>query len=281
MITGKILGKKYVINNKSADTLGFIPDMSADIYYEVVRLIDGKLLFLADHLSRLRKSISDAGLDYPGNREIKDNLALLISENSFRDGNIRICLQKADLLEQVLQCYFIPYVYPDSLMYEKGVKLAIYPHIRPNPGIKKWDDHFRTLVSSFIQEKKVYEAALLNRQNQITEGSRSNIFFIDKKDCLITPPQKMILPGITRKYVLGIAHLNGIPIIERNVSLDSLHSLPSAFISGTSPKVLPVKMLDQYRFDVSHPLLKLLIVKFELLIQENLTELRGGLKTIM
>jgi branched-chain amino acid aminotransferase len=85
----------------------------------------------------------------------------------------------------------------------------------------------------------------------------------------------MILPGITRKYVLEIAHSNGIRIFERNVSLDSLHSLSSAFISGTSPKVLPVKILDQYHFDVSHPLLKLLMGKFELLIKENLTELRS------
>ena len=49
MITGKILGDKYVIKDISADVSGFVPDMSADIYYEVIRLIDGKLLFLPDH----------------------------------------------------------------------------------------------------------------------------------------------------------------------------------------------------------------------------------------
>ncbi len=95
MITGKILGQKYVVNNKSADAPGFVPDMSADIYYEVVRLIDGKLLFLADHLDRLQQSISGAGIDYPGNKQIKYNLALLVNENSFREGNIRIMSAKS------------------------------------------------------------------------------------------------------------------------------------------------------------------------------------------
>ncbi|MEA3478455.1 MAG: aminotransferase class IV [Bacteroidota bacterium] len=273
MITGKVLGNKYVRNNISADASGFVPDMSADIYYEVVRLIDGKILFLPDHLDRLQQSISGSGIIYPGKLQIMENLSLLVRENPFREGNIRISLQKSNGGEAVLQCYFIPYVYPDPIMYKQGVKLAIYPHVRPNPGVKKWDDQFRNSVSRYILEQKVYEAALINSQNQITEGSRSNIFFIDQQACLVTVPEKVILPGITRKYVLEIAHGNGIPVIEKNIPLDSLGSLPSAFISGTSPKVLPVNKLDNYCFDVNHPLLNLLMSRFEQLIQENLTDL--------
>ena len=60
MITGKILGKKYVINGMSADASGKVPYMSADTYYEVIRLIDGKLLFLSYHLERLRQSLSES-----------------------------------------------------------------------------------------------------------------------------------------------------------------------------------------------------------------------------
>jgi len=199
MITGKILGNRYVINGKSADASGFVPDMSADIYYEVVRLIDGKLLFLQDHLKRLEQSISGSGIEYPGKRSILQNLSLLIGENSFREGNIRICLQRSNGSKTLLLCYFIPYFYPDPIMYKKGVKLVIYPHIRPNPGIKKWDDHFRNSVSKYILDHSVYEAALINDQNQITEGSRSNIFYIDRNGSLITMPEIKVLPGITRK----------------------------------------------------------------------------------
>lgn len=273
MITGKILGKKYVVNNKSTDATGFVPDMSADIYYEVVRLIDGKLLFLSDHLDRLQQSIRDSEIEYPGNSEIFKNLALLVNENVFTEGNIRISLQKSNGGETSLQCYFIPYLYPDPGMYTEGVSLSIYPHTRPNPGIKKWDDRFRNAVSRYILEQNVYEAALVNSEMHITEGSRSNLFFIDRQNRLVTAPEKTILPGITRKYVLEIARENGIAVIERNIPLDILDSLPSAFISGTSPKVLPVKKLDKYRFDVSHPLLKLLMNRFEQLIQENLTSM--------
>jgi branched-chain amino acid aminotransferase len=272
MKTGKILGKTYIANGVPTDISDFIPDMSADIYYEVVRLIDGKLLFLQDHMDRLGKSLSGSGIPFPGTDLMLKNLRLLLEKNSFTQGNIRICLQQSPMNGTDLLSYFIPYVYPDTAMYKEGVRLMTYPHTRPNPGIKKWDDRFRRSVGQYIREHGIYEAVLVNREKQITEGSRSNLFFIDRQNCLITISEKAILPGITRKYVLEIAQKNGISILEKNVAQESLEGLVSAFISGTSPKVLPVKKLDKYRFDVSHPILQLLMKEFELLIQKNLTE---------
>lgn len=273
MTTGKVLGNRYVMNGISADVSGFVPGMSADTYYEVVRLIDGKLLFLPDHLERLRHSLSGSGTDYPGNHKIIKNLGLLIKENPFGAGNIRICLNQSNGNEPVLKCYFIPYVYPDTTMYKKGVKLVTYPHARPNPGIKKWDDLFRSSVGKYIREHGVYETALINPKKQITEGSRSNIFYIDRAGSLITIPDKHILPGITRKYVLEIAEKKGVRILEKTMPIEELDNLVSVFISGTSPKVLPVKQIDDYCFDVDHPLLHLLMNQFEKLVKENLTQL--------
>ena len=273
MITGKILGNKYVINGVSADVTGFVPDMSADIYYEVVRLIDCKVLFLRDHLERLQLSLSGSGIEYPGNHSILENLALLVGENPFKEGNIRISLQRSNGKKAELLCYFIPYFYPDPIMYQEGVKLLIYPHVRPNPGIKKWDDRFRNAVSDFILEHKVYEVALKNHDNQITEGSRSNIFFVDHANRLISPPAGEILKGITRKYVLGIAAKEGMQIEEGTVSVDSLDKLGSVFISGTSPKVLPVKQIENVSFDVKHPMLQTLMEKFDAMVEQNLSRL--------
>lgn len=271
MSTGKTLGLTYVINGKSADLSDFIPDMSADIYYEVIRLIDGKLLFLEDHLDRLKNSLAGSGVVFPGKEAILGSLALLLEKNSFKQGNIRICLQPNTENMSDLLCYFVPYVYPEPRMYKEGVRLLTYPYTRSNPGIKKWDDRFRSSVGQYIREHGVYEAVLQNKNGQITEGSRSNLSFIDHQGCLVTVPDKLILPGITRKHVLEIAREHGIPILEKSISLESLDSFSSAFISGTSPKVLPVNLLDKTSFDVSHPVLQLLMKQFEELMQENLS----------
>ena len=273
MISGKILGKIYVVNGISLDISEFIPDMSADIYYEVVRLVDGKVLFLEDHLNRLRNSISGTGLQFPGSREIIASLSVLILNNDFKIGNIRICLQTGNENKSQLLCYFVPYVYPERELYLNGVRLITYPHIRPNPGIKKWDNEFRVSVNKYIRDHGVYEALLLNDQKQITEGSRSNLFFIDQNQQLITPPEKNILPGITRKYVSRICHQKGVNVIERSVLLNELDQMESCFITGTSPKILPVKQVDGTRFKVDHPLLRTLMVELDTIIDQNLTSL--------
>jgi branched-chain amino acid aminotransferase len=273
MSAGKILGKTYVINGSSADVSGFKPDMSVDTYYEVIRLIDGKILFLPDHLGRLQISLAGSGIDFPGEDTLVSHLGLLLKQNSFTFGNIRICLQPSKENGADLLCYFIPYSYPSASMYQEGVRLLSYPYTRPQPGIKKWDDHFRSSVGRYIQDHDIYEAVLINRSKQVTEGSRSNLFFIDRHDCLITAPTTEVLPGITRKYVLEIAGQAGISVREKSMELGSLGDLASAFLSGTSPKVLPVNQVDQFHFNPGHPLLQLFMTRFEQLVQEHLVAL--------
>lgn len=274
MIAGQVLGEKYILNGKATDVSGFTPDMSADIYYEVIRLMDGKFLFLGDHLERLQHSLSGSGIAYPGVQAITESLRLLQVNNSFTLGNIRICIQQRGHTEPSMLCYFVPYFYPEICMYKSGVQLATYPHIRPNPGIKKWDDRFRVSVNAFIREHGIYEAILMNDRKQVTEGSRSNLFFLDRENRLITAPARDVLPGITRKYVLKICNEEGVGILERSIHLSDLEQMSSCFISGTSPKILPVWKLDGFQFNVGHPLLHLLMERFETIIKENLTSLR-------
>ncbi len=274
MTTAKILGEKYVMDGTAADVSGFLPDMSAEIYYEVVRLIDGKFLFLRDHLDRLAHSLEGSGIQFPGNEVVHENLRILQLLNRYHTGNIRICLQKKESGDTALICYFVPYFYPEVCMYQSGVQLLTFPHVRPNPGIKKWDDRFRSSVNQFIRDTGVYEAILLNNRNEVTEGSRSNLFFINQHDQLVSAPEEEILPGITRKYVMEICRSHRIEIIHRPVPLEELSGFPSCFISGTSPKVLPVWQLNRIEYKVDHPVLKLLMDQFELVIRQHLENLQ-------
>jgi branched-chain amino acid aminotransferase len=247
--------------------------MSADIYYEVVRMISGKFLFLEDHLDRLQSSFNISGLTYPGNEPIRQNLRLLQQNNDFSFGNIRICLKTVPGKDPELLCYFVPYVYPETCMYKSGVQLVTYPHERPNPGIKKWDDLFRVSVSQHIRDHGVYEAVLLNGMLQITEGSRSNVFFIDPGNRLVTAPESEVLPGITRKYVLQICQEESIPVTEAAIPYEKAGDMKTCFISGTSPKVLPVWQIDGFQYDVNHPILQVIMERFENLLTENLESL--------
>lgn len=273
MTTKQILGKKYIINGISAEVSGYQPEMSADIYYEVIRLIGRKFLFLDDHLERLKSSIRNTGLVFPGNKAILESLKALLSENPFTEGNVKICLRKTIEKEPELLCFFTPWFYPDKSTYQSGVQLLSYSHERTNPGIKKWDDKFRNDVRQCIRDHGVYEALLLNKQGEISEGSRSNVFFIDASNKVTTPPEHSVLPGITRKYVIQICRDQGLEVEERVVSMKELKELSACFISGTSPKVLPVCQIDQHQFRADHPILRIIIEQFD-------TILNAYLKTI-
>ena len=269
----KVLGKKIIIDRDAADVPDFQPDMSGDTYYEVVRLIDRRFLFLQDHLDRLKHSLSGSGIKYPGDNTIRYSLKLLLQYNDLASGNIRICIREKPGGKVHTSCYFISFFYPESSMYSEGVKLLTFPHVRPNPGIKKWDEQFRNSVNNFIRDHDIYEAILMNGKKQVTEGSRSNIFFFDRNDRLVTAPGHAVLPGITRKYVLQICREENIEVVERMVLLEELRGMTACFISGTSPKILPVKRLDGFVFNARYSYLPLLMERFESIMMDNLEQL--------
>ncbi|MFO7935337.1 MAG: aminotransferase class IV [Bacteroidales bacterium] len=266
----KVLGKKIIVDGKVSEASDFHSGMSADTYYEVVRLIDGKFLFLQDHLDRLKHSLSGSDIPYPGDGILRRYLGMLLENNEIQSGNVRICMQKKPEDRVRTCCYFISYFYPSPPMYSEGVKLLTFPYVRSSPGIKRWDGIFRESVGGFIRENGIYEAALVNSKKQVTEGSRSNIFFIDRDNRLVSAPENEMLSGITRKYVLRICREEGIPVMERPVHLKELDKMSACFITGTSPKILPVWQLDGFLFDVAHPLLSLLMERFDQILQENL-----------
>lgn len=274
MSKAQILGDKYIVDGHPAEVLDFTPGLSAEVYYEVVRMIDGKFLFLEDHLQRLENSLKASGLPEPGKKTIRKSLRMLQQSNAFKEGNIRICIQRDSRGEQHLFCYFIPYFYPEVCMYKSGVEVMTYPHVRPNPGIKKWDDQFRSSVSQFIRDRGIYEAILLNRQQEVTEGSRSNLFFITPGGQLVSAPEAEILPGITRKYLLEICDREKLEVLHRPIPLKELEQFDSCFLSGTSPKVLPVWKLNGVMYEVNQPILQMLMERFDQVILQHLEDLR-------
>ena len=94
-----------------------------------------------------------------------------------------------------------------------------------------------------------YEALLVNENNLITEGSRSNIFFL-RNNILFTAPDNMILNGITRKYILEICSENNITVKYEPVNADEISDYDAVFMTGTSPMVLPFNRIDDKFFSV-------------------------------
>lgn len=265
----KIEDGPVILNGKVVLKDEYIPVKGASEYYEVVRIIEKKFLFLDDHLERLQMSCIRGGIKFPGKEILKENLLILVRVSPVSNGNIKLIVCESGGALNIT-CFHIPSVYPSEIEYLHGVHTLSYPYERPDPTVKRWNETFRKEVSIFIEKKMIYEAVLRNEKGFLTEGSRSNLFFIDQANRVITAPEDLILPGITRKYVLQICRENSIELAEQVLSLKEASGMKCCFLSGTSPKVLPVRSLDSIQFEVRNPLLANIMTRFENIIFESL-----------
>jgi branched-chain amino acid aminotransferase len=246
--------------------------------YEVMRVIDGILLFMEDHLERMSNSVHKSGLKpLIEFSELAKQLYELIQANHLRQGNIKVVFHYGENEhEPSFKAYPIPSFYPDKNDYLLGVNTGIFEYTRPSPEIKNWIGDFRDKVSEIKKKKSWYEVILQNKDGVISEGSQSNIFLI-RKNRICTAPLKIVLGGITRKKILDICHSEGIAIEERTFNRIFLFSADAVFLTGTSPKVLPVKSVGEKNFAVDHPILRMLMDKYDAMIASYIQNNRNAI----
>ena len=225
-----------------------------DSVYEVLRMIKGAPIFFPDHMERLAMSAKlqkkEVLADIPTLR--KDIISLTRSDKK-RETNLKIVFNYNNGATNYL-IYFIEPIYPSEAQYQNGVKGILFFAERKDPESKVINHRLRSEIYHKLILEGAYEALLVNKNNCITEGSRSNIFFI-KNENLITAPDEAVLSGITRKYILEICKENGINVIFTSIKAARISDYDSAFMTGTSPVVLPFYSVDKVKFRVDHPLI--------------------------
>lgn len=224
--------------------------------YEVLRIIDSVPLFLEQHIERMNRSAYLADLEVTFSiDQISQAIRKLAPANSIATGNVKLVLpfSAANVVDAML-AFFIPHSYPTPEMYRNGVEMQTLRAGRPNPNAKIANLPLRAQANQLIAENNIYEVLLISEQELITEGSRSNIFFI-RNNHVVTPPKALVLPGITRNVVIDICIQHQIPIAEKEIKVEELPFFEAAFITGTSPKVLPVRRIDSFKFTAQHPML--------------------------
>lgn len=235
--------------------------------YEVLRVISGKPLFLKEHLLRLEKSIALAQENYSIDLDtIKKYINKLISLNRIEAGNIKIVINKGNLF-----IFSVTAHYPTVAMYEEGVKTILYFGERINPNAKVVDNSFREKVTREMEAKDAFEAILINNKGFVTEGSKSNIFML-KDNTIYTAPAEGVLLGITRDKIIKACEELNLTVKEKEVSHEEIKGLDGLFISGTSPKVLPINEVEGVvKFEKINDKIYSIKEQYEKIIEEDLS----------
>lgn len=258
------INKFYLINGKLNEVNNFTEDnKTGSIIYEVLRVINGNPAFLVAHIERMKKSFELINKKFPfTNEEVISYVNKVIESNDKVIGNIKITY---NTVSEELKVYYIKHSYPSDELYKNGVKTILYYGERENPNAKIVNSTFREKVTEEIKKANAFEAILVDRNGCITEGSKSNIFAIENGK-LVTAKGEAVLKGITREKIINIAKEIGLKVEEKDIKALEIEKLDAMFISGTSPKILPISFVDDIKFDVNNKELRKLMQAYDKLL---------------
>ncbi len=245
-----IYNGKIVANNK----IDLNKEIKRPNIYEVIKVIDGEPLYLEEHIDRLRQSLELVGVKlYKKDLEIIKDIYILIEKNNRPNMNIKLLCSPIEGSGNDIKniyLYFKESIYPSESLYLEGVHTILFNSERDNPNAKTSNLELRKKIDDIKQKQQAFEVLLVNDMDQITEGSRSNLFFVKGND-IYTPPSEKVLLGVTRKKIVELCIKNNIKVIEKNIYINELDSWEGAFITGTSIKVLPIKSIERFKLKSS------------------------------
>ena len=250
-----------------------------DGVFEGIRLYDGCVFKLDEHLERLEYSAKAILLELPMSRqEIADAVCDTCRANNLSNGYVRLVVTRGVghlgltpdgcgppsviIIADDIQ------LYPEEL-YENGLKIISVPTRRINasalpPAVKSLN--YLNNILAKIEAKKVgfQEALMLNDKGEIAECTGDNVFVISK-GVLFTPPLDAgSLRGITRAAVMDIALDLGIPCREQALTRYDLWTAEECFLTGTAAEVIPCVEVDHRTVGNGQPgeMTKKFIAKF-------------------
>lgn len=239
-----------------------------DGLFESMKAIDGKPLFLKEHLKRLLHGARELHMSIPLLKPFVEEagsgaIETLLKKNRLDRGEAYIKLivtRGADRASHLPSSGILPTTVivtrkideaSLSMLREKGVAAVIASGISPVlPGVKSLNYLASVLAKMQAAREGAYEA-LFARDGFITEGGSSNVFAV-KGGQVITPPGG-ILPGVIRGEVKRLARKRAVPLSEAPLSISALETADEAFLTNSIIEAVPLVKIGKKRVGNGKP----------------------------
>lgn len=210
---------------------GFLYSMGV---YEVWKASQGKIQLFEENFEELQVGLKIMKIPFSLRaNKLVEIFTKLLKKNKLSEARVRLTVTRENIFVEV-----------SSLPKDHGSITAFTTlRERSNPAVKSvaWLSTALNLSSGNWWEKA--EAILINSKKEITEGSQSN-FFLVKNGALITPPEKFIHSGGTRKWVLHVAKKLKITARTRKIKLREAFQADEIFVTGSVRGIRAVVSLD-------------------------------------
>ncbi len=231
-----------------------------DGVFEGIRVYDGVIFKLEEHLARLYASAKTIMLDIPQTRdEMREIVRQSCIENGLRDAYIRLVVTRGpgDLGLDPRKCDGATVIviadrislYPPEL-YERGMSIGTGSIRRSraeiiNPQVKSLNYLNNILAKLEANQHGWGEVLMLSEEGFVAECSADNIFMV-REGVLVTPAAHLgILLGITRRTVMDLARQAGFEVVETTFTRHELWNADEAFLTGSAAEIVPVTKVDE------------------------------------
>lgn len=240
-----------------------------DGVYEAVRVYDGRIFRAESHWKRLDSSLKGLAMKIPwSHAALTKACETVVRANKLRDSMIRITISRGvgeqmgydpSTCKHPTLTVLPSHVRPDlPQLWAKGVKVSI-ASVRRNsvrsltPAVKHTNCLNGILAKTETLKKGAFEGIFLNLEDDVVEGTISNIFAV--KDGMVKTPalECGLLDGVTRHAVIEVARKAGITVHETHLKTFEIHEADEVFLTSTTMEAMPVVQVDDRKISNSQP----------------------------
>jgi branched-chain amino acid aminotransferase len=229
-----------------------------DSVYEVVRTYAGRPFELQRHLGRMETTAQRIDLTLPPRDTIVRELQRTLEAAGNAESYARIIVTRgvgefglSPFLargQNRLVVIVRPLSAPSDEQYARGLQMAIAktrrnPPQALDPALKTGNYLNNILALREAHQAGADDAILLDLSGRVTEGTTSNVFFV-QRGVLVTPPLALgMLEGVTRAVFIEIAREEGLILREEPHGPEALAAADEVFMTSTLREAMPVTSL--------------------------------------
>ena len=229
-----------------------------DAVWEGLRLYNGRIFKLHEHLDRLERSATALSFpEIPTREEIIDEIKRTLAANKMRDGvHIRLTLTRGvkitsgmdPRLNQSGPTLIILAEHKVPVYSKDGLKLITATVRRPPPDVLDARIHHANLLNSILAKieannARADDALMLDTRGFIAETNATHVFIVRKGD-LATSRVVACPEGITRATVIEICAAEKIRCVETDLSPVDVYGADEMFCTGTMGELAGIVRLD-------------------------------------
>ncbi|KAF4389935.1 hypothetical protein G4B88_003418 [Cannabis sativa] len=230
-----------------------------DSAWEGLRVYDGKIFKLEEHLDRLFDSAKALAFEnVPSREEVKEAIfRTLIRNGMFDNTHIRLSLTRGKKVTSGMSPAFnlygcnlivLPEWKPPVYDNTHGITLVTASTRRNSPNNLDSKIHHNNLLNNILAKIEgnngnAGDAIMLDYEGFVSETNATNIFLV-KKARVSTPHADYCLPGITRATVMDLVVKEKFVLEERRISLSEFHTADEVWTTGTMGELTPVVKID-------------------------------------